>query len=49
MALIAGGIDADFGIRYGLSDVVIVSVVAFYCFIPGVISFLLPTKAKEPS
>ncbi len=44
MALMAGGIDAEFGLRYGLEEVVVLADIAFYCFVAGVLGFMLPTK-----
>ena len=43
MAFMAGGIDADFGLRYGLNDVLTLCGVGSFCFIIGGISLCLPT------
>jgi hypothetical protein len=49
MAFMAGGIDADYNLRYGLNDVFIYCGVGFSCFAIGTISLMLPKASIGPS
>jgi len=48
-SLVAGGFDADFPLKYGLTGATAICSLALLCFAVGVIAFALPTKTKvEP-
>lgn len=49
MTLLGRGIDAEYALLDGLLAPMLVCEIAFWCFVLGVIAFLLPSQANRPN